>query len=175
MRGVVFIALALFLVIAQTTAYHIFWPLSAWPDFILLVTVHTGLRFGKYEGVRFGVMMGFVQDLLSIGSLGIYTLSRGLIGFAIGYLKETLVSDSVVTRFSLILGAFIFDALTYAILSRAILGYDLEGALLETSPAALALTLIVAFPIFALIDYGDRLLFPKVETGGTGYKEITFQ
>ena len=175
MRGVAFVALALFLVIAQTTVYHFFWSLSTWPDFILLVTIHTGLRFGKYEGVRFGVIMGFVQDLLSVGSLGIYTLSRGLIGFAIGYLKETLVSDSVVTRFSLTIGAFIFDALVYASLSRAILGYDLKVALLETSPTALALTLVAAFPLFALIDYGDRLLFPKVETDRTGYQEITFR
>lgn len=81
--------------ILQTTLFRIFGSVA--PDLILLASIYCGLRFGKLSGVQIGAFCGLLQDTLSYGLLGINLLSKGLIGFATGYLREMnlLIGNSV--------------------------------------------------------------------------------
>ncbi|MEK7702967.1 MAG: hypothetical protein AAB317_03290 [Nitrospirota bacterium] len=65
------------------------------PDLGLILAYLIGLGWGKNQGLFWGLLLGGFQDLFSIGSLGPYLLSNGLIGFGAGLLETFFVYFSL--------------------------------------------------------------------------------
>lgn len=156
MKALYFLTVTLVAFIAQTTSYHIFTPIGTCPDFILIITIYIGSRFGSNKGVWYGALIGFLQDLSSYGSLGVYTLTKGCIGFVTGHLRDRFVVESAITSVIFTVGALFFDMVIYGLISWTIFGYDLSAPLFKTAPMTTLLTVGFALPLFHLIDYGAK-------------------
>lgn len=74
------------LLIFQTTLFKVFG--TPQPDAALLAAVYFGINLGKFKGYQFGILAGLAQDLFSYGIVGLNLLSKGLIGFTSGWLRE---------------------------------------------------------------------------------------
>ena len=72
----------------QTTLLKSFSFSGVTPDLILIVVVYCGINFTKNSGMGLSVLVGFVQDCLSGGLLGVNTLSKGLVGIFFSTLKD---------------------------------------------------------------------------------------
>ena len=57
------------------------------PDFILIFIMYTSVRFGSFQGVSLGFILGIIADLLGIGtSFGLSPLTYTLTGYILGIL-----------------------------------------------------------------------------------------
>ncbi|WP_048600470.1 rod shape-determining protein MreD [Rubeoparvulum massiliense] len=54
------------------------------PRLTLAVILYISLYAGRHEGLLFGLFTGFLTDFVYGGTLGIFTLTFGLIGYLIG-------------------------------------------------------------------------------------------
>ncbi|MEK6795291.1 MAG: rod shape-determining protein MreD [Spirochaetota bacterium] len=54
------------------------------PDIVLIVIVFLGFTFGSFEGIIYGFIAGFTQDIISSGVLGLNALVYLNIGFLAG-------------------------------------------------------------------------------------------
>ena len=58
------------------------------PDFMLILIIYISFQFGSLHGVIIGFSLGFVEDLISAGSLlGLSPLTKSISGFLIGKLQ----------------------------------------------------------------------------------------
>jgi len=84
------------------------------PDFVLLVVIYVALSKGSVEGVIYGFLTGFVQDVYSPSTLGIGMLSKTVIGFGVGYGRGKIPIESGLVRWIVIfLTALVHDLLYF--------------------------------------------------------------
>jgi rod shape-determining protein MreD len=68
------------------------------PDLVLLFVLATGMRRGETAGALWGVALGFVEDAFSAGLPGLNLLTKGLLGFAAGSLRDQLDCENPNTQ-----------------------------------------------------------------------------
>ncbi len=101
----------------QTTLLDLFSIGGITPDLALILTVYCATLLRKNGGIAMGFGLGFVQDCLSGGVLGINTLSKSLIGFTFSTLKGKLVVEGFVPVAVFLFVSSIFDGLVFYIAS----------------------------------------------------------
>ena len=79
-------------------------------DLPLIITVHIAISRGKIPGMMTGLVMGYLQDALGGGVLGINGISKIVAGYVGGYLKEKFFVGSMAHRTATVSGA-VFVAL----------------------------------------------------------------
>mgnify|MGYP003977952593 FL=1 len=87
----------------QTTFLRIFFPENVAPDLILIVAVYFGIHLKKNNGILLAALIGFFQDCLSGGVLGVNFLSKGLAG-----LFFCVIKDKIIVQGFIPIGFFIF-------------------------------------------------------------------
>ena len=75
------------------------------PDLVLILTLYLGLFYPPISGGILAVFMGFLMDLFSGNSFGLYTLSRPLIFYVAQFFKGRFYLESFTSQF---LFVFIF-------------------------------------------------------------------
>lgn len=83
-------ALAVALVVLQTSAGGPGGLGGVHLDLLLLFVLAIGMRRGEESGMAAGILLGFVQDVFSAGLPGLNTLTKGLLGSAAGSLRGQL-------------------------------------------------------------------------------------
>ncbi|MHB8835854.1 MAG: rod shape-determining protein MreD [Candidatus Methylomirabilia bacterium] len=68
------------------------------PDLVLLFVLATGMRHGETSGALWGIALGLVADTFSAGLPGANLLTKGLLGFAAGNLRDRLDCDNPNTQ-----------------------------------------------------------------------------
>ncbi len=91
-------ALALALLTLQTSGRGSGWLSGLHPDLALLFVLATGMRRGETAGALWGIALGFVSDVFSAGLSGANLLTKGLLGFAAGSLRDQLDCDNPNTQ-----------------------------------------------------------------------------
>lgn len=91
------------------------------PDLIVIIVVYFSLSVGKNKGIGIGFGVGFVQDCLSAVPTGINVLSKGIIGFGIGGLKDKILSENLISQCSFTFLASIVDSLMVLFVSKLFL------------------------------------------------------
>lgn len=118
----------------------------------LLVTVYFSLmRRQPVFGVFFGAGIGLAQDSLSHHPLGMFGIVKTLVGYFAGSVSMRFDVDNPVIRFLLSFFFFFFHQFFYWVLTRALLGQQLEFPPQETLLLGL-LNSVVALPLFAVLD-----------------------
>src|SRR3989338_4468449 len=90
--AVTFLGIVVFLL--ETVVIDFFAIGGIKPDFILIVSIYSGLCLNKNTAAGIGFAFGLVQDALSFKLMGINSLSKCLIGFSIGILREKILSEN---------------------------------------------------------------------------------
>ena len=68
------------------------------PDLVLLFVLVTGMRRDETSGALWGIGLGFVEDTFSAGLPGANILTKGLLGYAAGNLRDRLDCDNPNTQ-----------------------------------------------------------------------------
>lgn len=60
------------------------------PDLILILLIFISIKQGKIKGTSTGFTMGLIEDfILSVGYLGLSSLTKSITGFIMGYFTES--------------------------------------------------------------------------------------
>jgi rod shape-determining protein MreD len=122
------------------------------PDLLLVVIVVLGLLRGSVPGAVLGFVGGLVVDLVTLGTLGVTSLTLTLAGFWAGRYAETtgrgrrLAPVIAVGTITVLAGAFGF-VLQYLLDEPVVASHALLTALV---PAVL-LNVALALPVYALV------------------------
>ncbi len=144
------------------------------PDIILIVTVYVGLRQGKEKGISTGFIFGLIQDSLSAGIIGVNALSKGLLGFIVGNVREKIMSENMITQSLFIFIATIFDGLILLLISETIFQEELGGRISLRPLFLQALYSSIIGPLLFLVLkwIKDKYVLLKKEAKRSGYRTI---
>ena len=90
-------------------------------DALLVIVVFVALSRGRMFGFWTGVVVGFVQDLLSGGIVGVSGLSKGLTGFWVGWLDSHLIATATWPRAAILVVASVFHGVVVFCVYRLML------------------------------------------------------
>ena len=127
----VFLLVVIGLFSVQTTILEIFSLGGVTPDLALIFAVYCGVHFQRNGGIGAGIIIGFVQDCLSGGLLGINTLSKGLVGLFFSVLKDKIVVEGFIPISFFIFIASLLDGMAHFIISSSLTAAQIkEGVIL---------------------------------------------
>ncbi len=119
--------LAITVFILETVVIELFSIGDIKPDFILLTAVYSGLFLNKNNAAGIGFTFGIVQDALSFKLMGINSLSKCLVGFSIGALREKILSENLIVQCLFTLIATFIDGAIFFIVSKGLLSSDMDA------------------------------------------------
>lgn len=128
---------------------------AATPDAALITAVYVGLKHGGRRGYQAGMAVGITQDVFSFGILGVNMLSKGLIGLAAGWIKESHVIDhqSPMTRIIAIIFATVVNESIMQIYAAGFFGASFHTfGLFPAMFVQSATNLIAGMMFFYLLD-----------------------
>jgi len=167
-RFVPLLLAGILLLIVQTTWLSFFPIQRIRPDLLLIFTLYLAFFFPPFLGGILAFFMGYLMDLFSGNTLGLYAFSRTIVFFATQFLKERFYLEGFSFQF---LFAFIFSILEGGLLLVLINGLDpvsFENLYLSLLtfllPQSFCTGLASPF-LFLLFKKGASLLFSQPEQG----------
>lgn len=112
------ITMALQIIIAPNIAIN-----DVVPNFALLFTVITAIRYGSMRASTVGFILGLIYDLIAQGPIGVMPLVLSLLGYGAGSLNKGMLAGSLPMQLGMILVAVFFGELLHSVI-LAIIGYD---------------------------------------------------
>ncbi|HRZ87189.1 MAG TPA: rod shape-determining protein MreD [bacterium] len=83
------------------------------PDFLLIAVVFCSLRAGWQRGLLFGLIAGFICDVLSLGRMGLFAVSMGTCGLLLGFLTFRVYFENPLTQSLIALLVTLLNAAVY--------------------------------------------------------------
>jgi len=123
------------------------------PDLIMIVVVVFSLMKGEKEGTISGFASGLLQDIFSIGLLGINAFAKTVIGFTCGILKEKIFYEHILFLIPIItfIASLIQSILIFLLLRAFGIEYSLAWSLKQVAlPEALYSSLLSPFIFLAI-------------------------
>ena len=159
----VFLLVVIGLFSVQTTILEIFSLGGVTPDLALIFAVYCGVHFQRNGGIGAGIIIGFVQDCLSGGLLGINTLSKGLAGLFFSVLKDKIVVEGFIPISFFIFIVSLLDGMIYFVISNSLtVAQTQEGNLLFYIPFVGIYNSAAGLLIFYLLDKGRQWINHKI-------------
>jgi rod shape-determining protein MreD len=146
----------------QTTFLRVFFPENVAPDLILIVAVYFGIHLKKNNGILVAALVGFFQDCLSGGVLGVNFLSKGLAGLFFCVIRDKIIVQGIIP-----IGFFMFvtslvDGLIYFLSMTSLLRGHVEGDFIFSSLIIFGIFNAVVAPfLFYVFDKGREWLNRK--------------
>jgi rod shape-determining protein MreD len=146
----------------QTTFLRVFFPENVAPDLILIVAVYFGIHLKKNNGILVAALVGFFQDCLSGGVLGVNFLSKGLAGLFFCVIRDKIIVQGIIP-----IGFFMFvtslvDGLIYFLSMTSLLRGHVEGDFIFSSLIIFGIFNAVVAPfLFYVFDKGKEWLNRK--------------
>ena len=81
----------------------------------------------KNNGIKMGILVGFIQDSLSGGLLGINTLSKGLIGLFFSALKDKIIVEGILPISYFLFVASLIDGIIYFTATTSLMGAQVKA------------------------------------------------
>ena len=165
MTYLVLIIALFFLLSIQTTFLRVVFPGNVVPDLILIVAVYSGIHLEKSRGIWLAALIGFFQDCLSGGLLGVNFLSKGLVGLFFCVIKDKIIVQGIIP-----IGFFMFvtslvDGMIYFVSMTSLLGGQIKGNFLFSSIILFGVCNAVIAPfLFYVFDRTRQWLHRKFPT-----------
>ncbi len=149
-------ALALLTLIAIIGKFYLtrLVPNTQWLELPLLLTVYFGLmRRGQVQALLFGAFVGLAEDSLAPDNLpiGMYGITKTLVGYFSASVSQRFNVENAIVRALLCFFFYLFHALFYWIMRRALLGQVVPFDPQETLVYG-ALNAAIAVPLFLILD-----------------------
>lgn len=84
-----------------------FWSYK--PDILLIIVVFFSIYKGPLTGAYLGFIGGFTEDIFGSGFLGLFAVSKTLVGFASGFVGKHVYKTSVYPYVATVLTASLFQ------------------------------------------------------------------
>jgi rod shape-determining protein MreD len=167
-RFVPLLLAGILLLILQTTWLSFFPVQRIRPDLLLIFTLYLAFLFPPFLGGILAFFLGYLTDLFSGNTLGLYAFSRTIVFFATQFLKERFYLEGFSFQF---LFAFLFSILEGGLLLVLVNGLD-PGSFENFYLSLLTFLLpqsfctgLAAVLLFPLFKKGAAVLLPQPEQG----------
>ena len=161
----IFALVLFFLFSVQTTLLGMFSLAGVTPDLILIVAVYCGIRSKKNSGIWLAVLVGFFQDCLSGGLLGINSLSKGLAGLFFCALKDKIIVEGAIPISFFVFVTSLVDSMIYFLAMTSLLEGQVEGSFLFSSIILFGVCNAIVAPfLFYVFDKGRQWTHGKFPT-----------
>lgn len=152
-RHIMLLCIILACAVIQTTLTVLLWK-GAQPDLLLATVVLFGLFLNPATGAVYAFGMGYLQDILTGGTVGIFMTDRVIIYILANRLSHQFYAKSAAAQFVLIALLTIADAIIVTVLS-SIFG---QGVVLSESqiwhiPVRAIVTALMGMPLYFLIKW----------------------
>ena len=155
------LALVLLLSIQTTLSTMFFWG-SVAPDLILIAAVYCGIHLKKSRGIWLAALIGFFQDCLSGGLLGVNFLSKGLVGLFFCVIKDKIIVQGIIPIGFFIFATSLVDGMIYFVSMTSLLGGQIKGNFLFSSIILFGVCNAVIAPfLFYMFDKARQWLYRK--------------
>ena len=146
-------AIVVVALLIQLTLINSITILGLKPDLIMVVVVVFSLLKGEKEGSISGFASGLLQDIFSIGLLGMNALAKTVVGFTCGILKEKIFYEHILFFIPVItfVASFMQSILMFLLLHAFGIEYNLVWSLKQLAlPEALYSSLLSPFIFLAI-------------------------
>ena len=165
MTYLVLIIALVFLLSIQTTFLRVIFPGNVVPDLILIVTFYSGIHLKKSKGIWLAALIGFFQDCLSGGLLGVNFLSKGLVGLFFCVIKDKIIVQGIIPIGFFIFATSLVDGMIYFLAMTSLLGGQIKGNFLFSSIILFGVCNAVIAPfLFYIFDKARQWLRRKFPT-----------
>jgi rod shape-determining protein MreD len=121
-------------------------------DLPLLVTIFFGVaRRSQAAGLFTGAIIGLLQDALAHQPIGLYGISKTVVGYGASSLGVKIDIENPGTRFLVTAAFYLIHQVAYSLVARNILGVAIEWLWLRTLLGA-AVNGLIAIVLFAVLD-----------------------
>ena len=146
------IVASLFAIIIQ--GYLPMWfPTTAALDLPLLVTVYFALsRRSQIAGLLIGAVIGLAQDSLSHGPIGMFGMTKTIVGYAASSLGVRIDTDHASVRLLAVFGFYYVHTGLFLMLQHVLLGKAIQ----IPGPRSLAVAMVHAILAVVLFQFLDR-------------------
>ncbi|MBI3584883.1 MAG: rod shape-determining protein MreD [Nitrospinae bacterium] len=130
------------------------------PDFILIVAIYSGLFLNKNSAAGIGFVFGLIQDALSFKLMGVNSLSKCLIGFSIGSLREKILGEDLLVQYLFTFMATFLNGIIFLLVLKGLLSMEIETLSFFWSVLIQGIyNSMLAPPIFLLLNKIRRLYY----------------
>jgi len=137
---------------------------SVRPDFILIISVVSGLVWGIRYGTGFGFVAGLFQDLFLGGMFGIFTVIKTFTGGLSGFLEGIVFKEKIIFPPIIIFAmTIIHETLVILLSEKLIFGVNYYSALKSIILPEAILNAIIGFFIY-------YIYYRITESGETYYE-----
>ena len=165
MTYLVLIIALFFLLSIQTTFLRVVFPGNVVPDLILIVAVYSGIHLKKSRGIWLAALIGFFQDCLSGGLLGVNFLSKGLVGLFFCVIKDKIIVQGIIPVGFFMFATSLVDGMIYFVSMTSLLGGQIKGNFLFSSIILFGVCNAVIAPfLFYVFDRTRQWLHRKFPT-----------
>ena len=160
MRYLKLAALLLAAHLLQTVVISRYSLLGVRPDLMLVTVSLFAVNFGAEDGLVSGVIGGLIQDLLG-GAYFLNTATKGLLGFLIGTLKESVIGTEEAVTLTAVVAATVTNFVLELVMLYFFFGKPIASPLIVIMTLALLCIYnsIIAFLFYPLLRWMFRSVF----------------
>ena len=165
MTHLVLIITLVFLLSMQTTFLRVIFPGNVFPDLILIVAVYSGIHSKKNRGIWLAALIGFLQDCLSGGLLGVNFLSKGLVGLFFCVIKDKIIVQGIIPIGFFMFATSLVDGMIYFVSMTSLMGGHFKRNFLFSSIIIFGVCNAVIAPfLFYMFDKARQWLHRQFPT-----------
>jgi rod shape-determining protein MreD len=129
---------------------------SVRPDLILIALTAVALRHGPIAGLYAGVLLGLVQDIYVVETLGANVLAKALVGYAMGFFEEKVMKVMAATRVLLLAAALMLHDVLFYVAAGYRGGFFWEALLRQSLPSAVYTLVLGAVAFYFATGFKPR-------------------
>lgn len=155
---------ALLLVLIQSSpAYDLIRiTLGAKPDLLLIFLSFIAFRYGSFEGVVYGFLIGLLQDVISSATFGSYALIFLNIGFFVGFFNRKIFVRQVAAGIFITFIAYSIKIVALFLIMSVYSDLSSVAVLIRAELlVGLPLTVILSSPIFVVFEKIAPLIYDR--------------
>ena len=165
-RFIVLLLLTALAYLFQMVLFPLIPNLLCVPNFMLIVTVTSGLLFGRGTGIIMGVIAGLLSDLFGSGLPGFYILIYAWIGYLNGLLSTKVESEIIPALILFFTGnEILLHLYSFALSFLLRRSYDFGAYFTRVFLPELLLSLVLFLIIYGILVFIIRRFDLKLQKG----------
>lgn len=153
----------LLLLIQASPAYDLIRiSLGAKPDLLLIFLAFISFKYGSFNGVIYGFLIGLIQDVVSNSTFGSYAIIFLNIGFFLGFFNSRIFIRQITAGIFIVLVGYLIKIIGLFLVTSIYSDLSNVAVLIRSELfIGLPLTVILSSPMFLIFDKISVLLYDK--------------
>ncbi|WP_028330446.1 rod shape-determining protein MreD [Brachyspira alvinipulli] len=163
-RAITVIITSLILLLIQSSpAYDLIRiSLGAKPDLLLIFLSFIAFRYGSFDGMIYGFVIGLLQDIVSSATFGSYAMIFLNIGFFVGFFNSRIFIKQIAAGIFVTLIGYLIKVIALFLVSSIYSDLSNVAVLIRAELlVGLPLTVILSSPLFIVFEKVAPLIYDK--------------